>query len=214
MEETQKPWANPYTMPIVQYPSAAVPEIHGEDPYMQMPVYPTEPSRPLTGPRRLSDDSYARQTYCNDVTTHAPRPHSHHTGQIILLDSNPSSSQHSSSPFTNRLSRSTGMSALTNPNSEMGSPPIRLTSDLLRFDDTKERVVSPGLPPGAMPPSPAPGVGIAPFKPPPHPEPTSSPGGSTYPWLSSPPPRSHTGTALPPYEAQAAKSQYQGSIIE
>ncbi|KAG8712191.1 hypothetical protein FRC08_014922 [Ceratobasidium sp. 394] len=192
-------YANPnmpgYSIPYnTQYPYAAVPQIQEHDPRDNANV--VQPfMMPAAGATRQSYDSYSHPPVKHSaITVHAPaaRPLSDQSVQSITYYGAQSSDQYS--PASNRFSQTTGTTAPILMSNDTRNSTENRSAGLPWNPDRKERVASPQLPPGAMPPS-------------------SPTGSSIHPWSKtmSPPPRSLTGTALPPYESG---SQYQGSIRE
>ncbi|CAE6527628.1 unnamed protein product [Rhizoctonia solani] len=171
-----------------QYPSAVVPEIQTSEPHLYGATYSV--------PRRSAEGAYMSETNFSNITTHGPRPQSYQTGQTILLGDSSSSGQ---SPYATRFSQSTEAASPSLGGTVARQSPDNATSGV-PYGDRKQRVASPGLPPGAMPSSPGLYEQWIPRTP-------GSPGSSNLQSFPGLPPRSHTNTALPPYEKT-------GSIIK
>ncbi|KAG8725582.1 hypothetical protein FRC09_008439 [Ceratobasidium sp. 395] len=183
-----------YNIPYnAQYPYTTLPQIQEHDPRDDANII--QPYvMPMAGATHQSYDSYSQSpAHHGGITVHAPaaRPLSNQSIQSITYYGTQSSDRQS--PSSNRFSQNTATTAPLVSNDARSSTENR-SAGLPWNPDRKERVASPPLPLGAMPPG-------------------SPSGSSMHPWSQSmsPPPRSLTGTALPPYETG---SQYQGSIRE
>ncbi|QRW02152.1 hypothetical protein RhiLY_01149 [Ceratobasidium sp. AG-Ba] len=158
------------------YPSMEVPQIQEHDGRASVRPFMIPASGSMHQP-----NSYPYTTQQDGITVHAPqaRPLSNQTIQSVTYYGTQSSDQQS--PASNRFSQTTGTTAplVSNDNRSSTDNP----TGLFWVPDKKERVTSPALPPGAMPPS--------------------RPESSMHSWnhTASPAPRSLTGTALPPYDA-------------
>ncbi|CAE6528004.1 unnamed protein product [Rhizoctonia solani] len=168
-----------------QYPSTAVPEIQTPEPHLYAAKYHI--------PRHLFEDAYINQTNLSNATS-VSRPQSFKPRQTILSGHNSSPDQ---SPYTTRFSQNTGL-ASTSLGGVVARQSLDAATTEMRHEDKKQRVSSPGLPPGAMPPaSPGPHEQSWDLKAP------GTPGSSNVHSVPrrSPPPRSGASTALPPYES-------------
>ncbi|KDN38161.1 hypothetical protein RSAG8_09664, partial [Rhizoctonia solani AG-8 WAC10335] len=159
-----------------QYPAAVVPEIQTPEPRLYDARYPT--------PRHESDDAYINQANFSNITTCVPQPQSFQIGQAILLSHNPSPGQ---SPHTTRFSPSTGM-ASPSLGGLAGRQPLNTATSGMQYEDEKQRVAPPGLPPGAMP-----GPHEQPWVPKTPGSPSSS---NVHSFLKPPPPYQHGTTTL------------------
>ncbi|KAL5636521.1 hypothetical protein ACGC1H_000468 [Rhizoctonia solani] len=168
---------------VAQYPSLAVPQIQTPEPQMYAPVpYSTNQFMPVPS---------SAYTHLSAIPTHAPHTQSYQSGQTLLLDGTPSPDL---SPHTSRFSQGT----------LSGSGGLPAASGLSHSgsSEDRQRVASPSLPPGALPPHPNLGLTEQAWA-------SQTPGNPLVrPFVGSP--RSETASTLPPYGPSEGKSHSPG----
>ncbi|CAE6497466.1 unnamed protein product [Rhizoctonia solani] len=167
---------------VTQYPSAAVPQIQTPEPQIYAPVpYSTNQFMPIPS---------SAYTHLSAVPTHAPHMQGYQSGQTLLLDGTPSPDQ---SPYaTSRFSQGTFT----------GSGGTSGLSSYTGTTEGQQRMASPSLPPGALPPHSNLGLTEQAWAS----QNTGNP--LVRPFVGSP--RSETASTLPPYGPADGKSHTPG----